>query len=479
MNNVVDIRDRDEPALPASEVAEQALLGAILVRSDVIDDVAGFLLAEHFRYAAHRPLYEAALSLHREGRKVDAITLAAATESDPEVSEMGGIRYIAELAASTTSILNATDYGRLILDMHLRRELIAAGQQIAADAFRVDLERPGSDQAEDAVRRITEVAEASLAPQQGPRPIGEAVSGVVDQLAAVCNAEGAVVGHPTGLQDLDRSIGGLMAPDLLVVAGRPGMGKSILVLNIARHVATHSGPVAFYSLEMSSGQLMQRMIAADTGVPVERQRAGPIHRGEFMGLQSAAQEIGALPLLLDDGRQRTVAAMRAHARRAKRRGGLALVVVDYLQLMVQGDPRYRVQEVSQITRDLKMLALDVGVPVLAVSQLSRQVEQRDDKRPNLSDLRDSGSIEQDADMVLFPYREEYYLRAPKQRERQSNESHLEDLANFDHRRRAVAGLAEIIVGKNRHGPTATVECRFDGPRQRFRDRDGADQEGMF
>lgn len=464
-SNVVSLDPHQPRQLPANEAAEQALLSAILMRNGVIDEVGDFLRPEHFHFRGHPAIFGAAVDLYRQGRTVDVITVSAALQSDEDVQAIGGSNYLADLFASVGLPSNAADYGRMILDMALRRDLIGASQAVITDAFQADIERPGTDQAEDAVRRMTEIAEASLAPQSGPRPIGEAVDGLLDQLAAVAAARGEIVGHSTGLHDLDQMIGGLLAPDLLVLAARPGMGKSVLALNIAEHVATHHGPVVFYSLEMSKAQLISRLIATPTGIPTDRQRSGPIRSGEYVMLQEAAQNVGRLPLLLDDGRQRSVASMRAHSRRTKRRQGLALVVIDYLQLMVQGDPRYRVQEVSRITRDLKMLALDLDVPVLAISQLSREVERRDDKRPRLSDLRESGSIEQDADEVMFLYREEYYLRGT-------------DIETWE-KRRACEGSAEIIIDKNRHGRTGTVTARFDGVRQRFSDQPGAGQQEML
>lgn len=471
MNNVVPMHPGHDRPLPANEAAEQALLGAILVRNAVLDDIAGFLEPEHFHFAGHGAIYAACLSLRDQGREADAVSLMSALDGDEAIEALpGGTTYLCDLQASVVSLINAPDYARLIHDLHLRRGLIGLGQEIAASGFTTDIEVSAADQAEDAAQRLAALIDAGALPTAGPRPIGEAVERTITQLTNVYEADGAVVGQPTGLAALDRMIGGLQPPSLVVLAARPGMGKTALALNIARHVAEQGGPVAFYSLEMSRPQLVQRLIAGPARVPVDRQRGGPLSRAEYLHLVEASQEVGRLPLLIDDGQSRSVAAMRAHARRLKRRGGLALVVVDYLQLMVSGSPQYRVQEVSDISRELKRLAADVDAPVLAVSQLSRQVEQRDDKRPQLSDLRDSGSIEQDADQVLFIYRDEYYLRRPKQRANQKGDSYMHDLAVYDERKRAVGGLAEILIPKNRHGRTGTVACLWDGAAQAFSDR---------
>jgi replicative DNA helicase len=380
--------------------------------------------------------------------------------------------YLAELQASVVSLANAPDYAKLIHDLHLRRELIAAGHEIAAMGFTVDIDKPAADQAEDAHQRLTGLIDASALPTEGPRPIGDAVEAALDELTVVHKADGAVIGAPTGLSDLDHLLGGLQAPAFVLIAARPSMGKTALALNIARHVAREGGRVAFYSLEMSETQLIQRLTASETGIPLERHRAGPLDRADYLTLVEATQNLRALPLLLDDGQSRSVAAMRAHARRAKRRGGVALVVVDYLQLMVSGSPQYRAQEVSDISRGLKMMAKDLGVPVLALSQLSREVEKRPDKRPQLSDLRDSGSLEQDADQVVFIYRAEYYLRMAGGSK--DTDAYMQEL-------QAAAGLAEIIVGKNRHGCTGTVQARWNGVRQQFSDWEDtqAQQEAMW
>ena len=460
-DNIVDLGNR---SLPSNEAAEQMALAAIMVINSALDEMADFLRPEHFFYQGHPEIYAACLALRDQGRSVDAVTLCGVLEPDlvPNLP-----RYLSELQASVVSVLNAKDYALEVHDRYLRRQLIGAGQELISACHTPSVEMKAAEQAEIAQQRIADITHAVEMPNAGPRHIASVTSEVLDHLAQVVEAQGRVVGLSTGMEDLDHKLGGLQAPSLIVIAARPGMGKTALALNIAEHVSRQGDPVLFYSLEMGRAQLLQRLIADETGIGTDRQRGGPLNRKEYLSLASAAADLGGLPLLLDDGRERTVAAIRAHARRVRRQHGLALVIVDYIQLMVTGAPRDRVGELSALTRELKRLAGDLDVPVVALSQLSREVEKREDKRPLLSDLRESGSIEQDADQVLFIFREEQYLRAPKRRQNQSLQSHSDDLADYETRRLKVAGRAEFLIEKNRHGPIGMVLSRWNGARQRF------------
>lgn len=461
----------DEPwPLPANEAAEQALLGAILINNDALDRANEFLKPEHFFYPAHSRIYVACQKLREQNRIVDPVTLRHYFDRDGDLKEIGGAEYLLELAAGVVSVIYSEGYAQAIYDLYLRRQLVSIGHQIIADARNMEAERSSSEIIGDAERLLFEVTDRQSS--GGLVPVADAVHAAMREISAVRRSDGRVVGVPTGLADLDRALGGLHAESLIILAGRPGMAKSTLALNIARRntcprMAPDVRPVAFYSLEMASSQLAKRLIAMECGVPLQDLVAGPLSEDDERRAALRAADISSWPLHLDEGRQRTVGSILLHARRLKARMGLALIIVDYLQLMVGGKAENRVQEVSRITRDLKMLAGELKVPVLALSQLSRKVEERDDKRPVLSDLRESGSIEQDADVVLCLYRPDMYLRAPEPKEGERAEAWAERRAAHDEQRARVAGLAEIIVAKNRHGRTDLVRAHFDAEHQVF------------
>jgi replicative DNA helicase len=413
----------------------------------------------------------------RKGLLAEPITLMERFKHDPGFHELGGLRYLADLVDRAPPAANAAEYGRVIYDLALRRELIRLGGEIALDA-NADVEHPAKEQIEAAEQKLYNLAESG-APSTGFQSFGDALKGAVELAAEAYSRDGGLAGVSTGLIDLDQKLGGLHPSDLLILAGRPSMGKTALATNIAFHVArsyaweptptgerktVNGGVVAFFSLEMSAEQLAMRMLADVSGVSSDRLRKGEIDASEFGRVRDAAIEISEAPLFIDATGGLPLAKLVARARRLKRQTGLDLIVVDYLQLVTAsegGREQNRVQEVSAITQGLKALAKELAVPIIALSQLSRQVESREDKRPQLSDLRESGSIEQDADAVMFVYRESYYLGRAEPRE--GTEEHLkwqEDMDRMQH-------VAEVIIGKQRHGPIGTVKLSFDADTTKF------------
>ncbi|MFN0192709.1 MAG: replicative DNA helicase [Aestuariivirga sp.] len=464
---------------PQNLEAEQALLGAILTNNDACDRVSAFLLPDHFAEAVHARIFEAASTLIRAGKLATPITLKTFFDNDATLKEIGGFAYLARLAANATTIINAEEYGRAIYELAQRRKLINVGTDIVNDAFDTPVEDTSRDLIERAEQTLFEMAEKGKY-GQGFHPFGRALTDAIDMAANAYHRDGGLSGIATGLKDLDEKMGGLQPSDLIILAGRPAMGKSALATNIGYHVAKHykaehqadgsikvndGGVVALFSLEMSAEQLATRIIAEQSGIPSERIRRGKITEDEFNRLVEVSAELQSLPLYIDATGGLTIAQVAARARRLKRqRGGLGLIVIDYLQLLAGSSRRAaegRVQEVSEITVGLKALAKELNVPVIALSQLSRQVENRDDKRPQLADLRESGSIEQDADVVLFIYREEYYLA--RKEPRPNTQEHYE----WQEQMNNVNGVAEVIIGKQRHGPTGIVELQFDASLTKF------------
>ncbi|MCH6588736.1 MAG: replicative DNA helicase [Proteobacteria bacterium] len=472
---------------PVNYEAEQALLGAILENNYAFERVADFLCPEHFADAAHGRIFEAIGKLIERGQQANAITLKSLFDQDEALAEAGGADYLAKLQSSTVTIVNAGDYGRTIYDLYLRRELIALGEDVVNDAFAQDLEVTATDQIEAAEQKLYGLAEAGQT-ERGLTTFKSAVIEAVNMAEAAFKRDSHVAGVSTGFKNLDKWLGGLHESDLIILAGRPAMGKTSLATNIACSAATarqkDTGPdgtvvetpqvVAFFSLEMSAEQLATRIIAEGAEVRSDVIRRGEIRQNQFDKIFETSRALYTLPLFIDDTPALTIGALRTRARRLKRQQGLSLIVVDYLQLM-QGPAglrsENRVQEVSEITRGLKAVAKELNVPVLALSQLSRQPEQRDDKRPQLADLRESGSIEQDADVVMFIYREEYYLarERPTQKANEPKEKFNERQADYDLRMDEARNKAEVIIAKQRHGPTGTVELQFRGEFTRFSD----------
>jgi replicative DNA helicase len=461
---------------PHNLEAEQALLGAILINNDAFDRVSDFLRSEHFVEEIHRRIFEIAGSLIRAGKLATPVTLKTFLGEH----DLGGVtvpQYLARLASEATTIINAYDYGRGVYDLAMRRELIAIGEDVVNVAYDAPVDSSPREQIEEAERRLYQIAEAGRY-DGGFQRFTDALTTAVDMAAKAYQRDGSLSGIATGLTKLDEKMGGLQASDLVIVAGRPGMGKTALATNIAFNVARayegstradgametmNGGIVGFFSLEMSAEQLAARIIAEQTGIPSYKLRRGDITERDFHRVTEAAREMERVPFYIDQTGGVSIAQLTARARRLKRQRGLDLLVVDYLQLLSGSKSRVenRVQELTEITTGLKALAKELNVPVLACSQLSRQVEQRDDKRPQLSDLRESGSIEQDADVVLFVYREEYYLK--NKQPRLDTPEHSAWQTEMD----KVLGQAEVIIGKQRHGPTGTVELQFDAEVTRF------------
>ncbi len=464
---------------PWNEEAEQALLGAILLNNEAYRRVSEFLDPDHFALAVHGRLYEAARRLIERGHVADPTTLAPMFTTDEALADVGGPRYLADLAAAAVSIINAADYGRLIHDLFLRRQLISLGEEVVNDAFAVTVERPATQQIEEAEQRLFTLATRGQI-EGGFQDFRRALKLAVDQAEVAHRRAGGLAGITTGFHDLDRRLGGLHRSDLLILAGRPSMGKTALATNIAFNTALahaegqESGAVVgFFSLEMSAEQLATRILSERAEIPSERIRRGEMDQEAFNRLVTVSQDLERIPLHIDDTPALSIAAVRTRARRLMQQHGLGLVVVDYLQLLrgPNATSDNRVQEISEITRGLKALAKELNVPVLALSQLSRAVEQREDKRPQLSDLRESGSIEQDADVVAFVFREQYYLERaePGRRADEAEDKFNDRYDRWAERLKDVAHKAEVMIAKQRHGPIGTVKLYFDGTFTRFGD----------
>ena len=468
---------------PHNIEAEKALLGAIFINNRAYEKVAEFLLARHFFVPQNGRVFEACTRLIERGQIADPVTMKTLFEQDQDLADIGGAAYLADLAASAATIINAGEYGRLLHDLYLKRQLIALGQDVVNDAFGAAVDETADEQIEKTEQRLFELA-ATGEIEGGFRPFKETLLDAIQMAEAAHKREGGLSGVPTGLRDLDKLLGGLHRSDLVVLAGRPSMGKTALATNIAFNAAytnrrtqgEDGAVVGFFSLEMSAEQLASRIISEQTNISSDRMRKGELSNDEFNRLAVGSQELYAIPVFIDDSPALSVAQLRTRARRLKRTEKLGLIVVDYLQLMSPGlGSRYdgRVQEISEITRGLKTLAKELDVPVLALSQLSRAVEQRDNKRPLLADLRESGTIEQDADVVMFIFREEYYVEReqPVQRADEKEEHFHDRQRRWEQRREAVKNKAEVIVAKQRHGPTGGVNLFFEGAYTRFADLD--------
>ena len=471
---------------PHNYEAEQGLLGALLVNNAAYERVGDFLRPEHFADPAHGRIFAAVGKLVERGQIANPVTLKALFDQDGALAEVGGAHYLVKLAASVVAIVNAEDYGRTVHDLYLRRQLIAVGEDMVNDAHKHELETSGKGQIEIAEQKLFTLAETDSA-ERGFLTFGQALTSSIEMAEKAYKRDGKLTGVPTGLIEMDRLLGGLHPSDLLVLAARPAMGKTALACNMAFNAAVQSVDdpeaerfvVAFFSLEMSAEQLATRILAEQIEVPSEKIRRGELNESDFRRLVQASQRLERTPIFIDDTPAITVTALRTRARRLKRQHGLDLVVVDYLQLLrgsAGTKSENRVQEISDITRSLKAVAKELNVPVLALSQLSRAVEQREDKRPQLADLRESGSIEQDADVVMFIFREEYYLARsePSRRADESDDKFHDRVEAWQERCNQVYGLAEVIVGKQRHGPTGSIKLQFDGPTTKFSNYAAAD-----
>jgi len=462
---------------PHNVEAEQALLGALLVNNEAFYRVSDFLAPEHFYEPVHREIYEVCGKIIRAGKTATPIT-AKTYLPDTLVADVTMPQYLARLAAEATTVLNAADYGQAIYDLALRRSLIQIGEEMTATAYEADVELTAPKQIEEAEKQLFDLAEKGRY-DGGFQGFSEALRDAIEMASEAYSRDGTLSGTATGLTDLDRLMGGLQRSDLIILAARPAMGKTSLATNIAFHVArswkgeitpdghrktVDGGQVGFFSLEMSAEQLATRILAEQSGISSSDIRRGNIHESQFARLVETSNLMSQVPLYIDDTGGLSVNQLAARARRLKRQKGLDLLIVDYLQLL-SGSSRKasenRVQELTEITTTLKALAKELDVPIIALSQLSRQVENRDDKHPQLADLRESGSIEQDADVVLFVYREEYYLRNKEPKE--GTPEHLAWQSEME----KVHGRAEVVIGKQRHGPTGTVQLAFEANLTRF------------
>ncbi len=478
--NVARIRPADEKSFrlaPHNIEAEQALLGAILVNNEAFYRVSDFLLPEHFYEPVHREIYEVAGKIVRAGKSATPITLKTYLP-DQLVADVSMPQYLARLAAEAATVLNAADYGQAVYDLAIRRNLIQIGEEMTSTAYDADVEMTAGKQIEEAEKSLFELAEKGQY-SGGFQAFNDALTEAIKMAGEAYQRDGTLSGQATGLTDLDRLMGGLQKSDLIILAARPAMGKSALATNIGFHVANNyrfettpdghrrtidGGQVALFSLEMSAEQLATRILAEQSEIPSSDIRRGNIHESQFTRLVDVSSMLSAIPLYIDDTGGLSISQLAARARRLKRQKGLDLIIIDYVQLL-SGSSRKasenRVQELTEITTTLKALAKELEVPIVALSQLSRAVEQRDDKHPQLADLRESGSIEQDADVVLFIYREEYYLKNKEPKE--GTPEHLK----WQEEMETVHGRAEVIIGKQRHGPTGTVQLSFEAQFTRF------------
>src|SRR5690606_17011730 len=469
--------DKSFRVAPHNVEVEQALLGAILINNDAFYRVADFLMPEHFYEPIHREIYELAGKIIRAGKAAEPATLKTHLPDQllPDVTMM---QYLSRLAAEATTVLNAADYGQAIYDLAIRRNLIQVGEEMVGVAYDSDVEMTPEKQIEKVEGELFQLAEKGRY-DGWLQNIGTALNASIQMAGEAFQRDGGLSGVATALHDLDRQMGGLQRSDLIIIAGRPAMGKTSLVTNIAYNVAkawrgevtpdghnktVDGGVVGFFSLEMSSEQLATRILAEQAEISSSDIRRGRIHDSQFSKLVDVSNMMSKIPLYIDDTGGISVAQLAARARRLKRQKGLDFLVVDYLPLLSgssKASSQNRVQELTEITTTLKALAKELEVPIVALSQLSRQVESRDDKHPQLSDLRESGSIEQDADVVLFVYREEYYLKNKEPKE--GTPEHMTWQGEME----KVHGKAEVIIAKQRHGPTGTVQLSFEAQFTRF------------
>ena len=456
--------------LPHNVEAEQGLIGALLVNNEVYDKISQLLHSQHFFDPVHQRIYEVAIEKISRNSLASPVTLKTHFQNDPGLKELGGVSYLAKLAASAISLFGAVDYAKLICELALRRNLINLGREISEKALSADVEDSPEEQIAMAEAQLYSIAEKG-AESTGFTPLLSASKEAILIANKAYQQDGGISGVSTGLIDLDKKLGGLHSSDLLIIAGRPSMGKTSLATNMAFSIAkslkkrknedgseeiVQGGIVGFFSLEMSSAQLATRILSENSKVPSDKIRKGDLTEREFRSFIESAQEIETCPLYIDDTAALSISALAGRARRLKRMYGLDVLFIDYLQLIRPSSSRdSRVNEISEITQGLKSIAKELNIPVVALSQLSRQVEARDDKRPQLSDLRESGSIEQDADVVMFIFREEYY----KEREK-PDEHDVENFIKWQEDMSRLHGRAELIIGKQRHGPIGTVDLSF-------------------
>jgi replicative DNA helicase len=466
-NNLSIVKDKFKE-LPNNIEAEQSVIGSILVTNEIFDEISTIISSTNFYDPMHQKIYNAMESLIYKGMLANPITLKNYFEDEKD--DLNVPEYLVKITKFSTSVRQAIEYSKIIYDMFVRRELIKISEQTIDSAKINDLDTSGQNIIEKSERLLFDLAEKGSFNSSLVK-FDDAMKQTIEMASAAYKNEGGIVGVPTGLRDLDDKLGGLHQSDLIIIAGRPSMGKTSLATNIAFNAAKHiqdsgkKSSIAFFSLEMSSEQLSTRILSEQARIGSNDIRRGRISDEQFDQFLETSKNIAELPLFIDETPAISIAAMSNRARRIKRLHGLDMIVVDYIQLMrgTTYNKDGRVQEISQITQGLKAIAKELGVPVVALSQLSRQVEQRDDHKPQLADLRESGSIEQDADVVMFVYREGYYLQRKEPRE--ATVEHAEWQAKMNE----VAHLAEIIIGKQRHGPIGKVTLEFEERFTKFKD----------
>lgn len=479
------ILDTTEPQVeyrlpPHNVMAEQAVIGAVLTNNEAINRIGDFLSPEHFYEPVHQRIYEAVIKLMDRGIIASPITLKNYFDKDEALKEVGGAEYLGRLAALAVTVLNVQSYARTVYDLAMRRKLISIGEDTVNEAYDSEIGSTALEQIERMEQELFNLASEGGS-DRGFQNLKTSLVEAINRVEQAFKRKEHISGITSGFADLDRLLGGVQNSDLLILAGRPSMGKTALAINIAlnaceamykasKHETAEQGvpppAVGFFSLEMSSEQLAARMIAMKTGVNSAKMRIGNLNDAEFAKLVQGNKALAELPFFIDDTPALSIAALRTRARRLKRKHNLGFLLVDYLQL-VRGSSKMsesnRVQEVSEITQGLKAIAKELNIPVIALSQLSRAVEQREDKRPQLSDLRESGSIEQDADVVMFIYREEYYVG------RKEPQPGTPKYAEWQEEMNKVMNLSEVIIAKQRNGPIGNATLFFDSNTTQFRD----------
>jgi replicative DNA helicase len=469
-NIKLSINNPKEKKMPSNVDAEQALIGSVLVNNDIIDEISNFIKPGEFFDPIHKKIFEVIEHLNNKGMIANPITLKNYFENENALSDVGGVDYLIKLTRFSASVRQSIDYAKIVHEAYVKRELVGISENILEESMDDDLEKSGENIIEDAEQSLFQLAERGNFSQSYMK-FDKALDQTIEMATLAMKNDQGIVGVPTGLTELDEKLGGLHKSDLVIIAGRPSMGKTALATNIAYYAAKkiydnkEKKAVAFFSLEMSSEQLSTRILSEQARIQSNDIRRGKATEEQLNRYIETSRNIYDLPLYIDETPAITIASLSNRARRMKRLFGLSLIVVDYIQLIRTSSKRYdgRVQEISEITQGLKALAKELSVPVLALSQLSRAVEQRDDKLPQLSDLRESGSIEQDADVVMFVYREQYYLE--KKQPKLGSIEHAE----WQSKMNDILGLADIIIGKQRHGPTGNVQVEFEGMYTKFKD----------
>ena len=471
MKELQSVQNNSQNKQPSNLEAEQALIGSVLVNNDIIDEVSSFIKPTIFYDPAHVKIYEVIENLNNKGMIANPITLKNYFEKDNMLNEVGGTEYLVKLTRFSGSTKQAIDYAKIIHEMYLRRELVSISEKLSYDTLNANTQEQNAENIiESTEKSLFNLAERGSFSQSFIE-FKKAIDKTIELATLAMQSDRGIVGVPTGLTDLDEKLGGLHKSDLIILAGRPSMGKTALATNIAYNAAQNilsrqeKSSVAFFSLEMSSEQLSTRILSEQARIKSDSIRQGNVTEEEINRYIETSRNIYNIPLFIDETPAITIATLSNRARRIKRLNGLSLIVVDYIQLMRSSSNKNdgRVQEISEITQGLKAIAKELSVPVLALSQLSRAVEQRDDKQPQLADLRESGSIEQDADVVMFVYREAYYL------ERKQPKLGSIEHAEWQSKMNDVNGLADIILGKQRHGPTGTIKVEFEGIYTKFKD----------